>query len=70
MASITTVAYMARVAAIATGLMLEDCGHSQRELSDDEWCKSFDYRPGSREYTECRARIDRQRQRGGGRLGQ
>jgi hypothetical protein len=22
----------------------------QRELSDDEWCKSFEYRPGTREY--------------------
>jgi len=56
-------------AAIVAALMLAGCGHSQRELIDDEWCKSFDYREGSREYTECRARIDRQRQRGE-RLGQ
>jgi hypothetical protein len=63
MSSITT-AHVAPVAAIAAALMLQGCGHSQRELSDDEWCRSFDYRPDSREYTECRARIDRQRQRG------
>jgi hypothetical protein len=35
----------------------------RRELSDDEWCKSFEYRPGTREYAECRQRIDRQRAR-------
>jgi hypothetical protein len=34
-----------------------------REPSEDEWCKSFDYRPGTREYAECRQRIDRQRAR-------
>jgi len=56
-------------AAIVAALTLAGCGHSQPELTDDEWCKSFDYREGSREYTECRARIDRQRQRGE-RLGQ
>jgi hypothetical protein len=31
----------------------------QRELSDDEWCKSFEYRAGTREYADCRQRIDR-----------
>jgi len=29
-----------------------------RELSDDEWCKSFEYRAGTREYADCRQRID------------
>jgi hypothetical protein len=56
-------------AAIVAALTLAGCGHTQRELTDDEWCKSFDYREGSREYMECQARIGRQRQRGE-RLGQ
>jgi hypothetical protein len=50
---------MAMVAALA----LANCS-TQRELSDDEWCRSFEYREGTREYAECRARIDKQRQRG------
>ena len=38
----------------------------QRELSDEEWCQSFEYREGTREYAECRARIERLRQQGKG----
>jgi hypothetical protein len=33
----------------------------QGELSDDEWCESFEYGAGTREYADCRQRIDRQR---------
>jgi hypothetical protein len=43
---------MAMVAALA----LANCS-TQRELSDDEWCRSFEYREGTREYAECRAQI-------------
>jgi hypothetical protein len=49
---------MAMVAVLA----LANCS-TQRELSDDEWCRSFEYREGTREYAECRARIDKQRKR-------
>lgn len=44
-------------------LVLGSCSSMQRELSDDEWCRSFEYRPATREYAECRQRIDRQRAR-------
>jgi hypothetical protein len=29
-------------------LVLGNCSSMQRELSDDEWCKSFEYRPSTR----------------------
>ena len=65
MASVETTSRLACIA-----LLLAGCGRLHRELSDDEWCKSsFDYRPGSREYADCRARIDRQRHRGGEAVG-
>jgi hypothetical protein len=64
MESIKMASHIACMATIVSALMLAGCGRLHRELSDDEWCRSFDYREGSREYTECRARIDRQRQRG------
>jgi hypothetical protein len=51
------------LALLLAALMLGSCSSMQRELSDDEWCKSFEYRPGTREYAECRQRIDRQRAR-------
>ena len=57
------VAMILRVALLLAALMLGSCSSMQRELSDDEWCKSFEYRPGTREYAECRQRIDRQRAR-------
>ena len=37
---------------------------SKHEMSDDEWCKSFEYRPGTPAYQDCRERVDRQRQSG------
>jgi hypothetical protein len=49
----------ARLAALVLG----SCSSMQRELSDDEWCESFEYRAGTREYADCRQRIDRQRAR-------
>lgn len=49
--------------ALVAALMLASCSSMQRELSDAEWCQSFEYPEGTREYAECRARIDRQRQR-------
>jgi len=52
-----------RLALLLAALMLGSCSSMQRELSDDEWCKSFEYRPGTREYAECRQRIDRPRAR-------
>jgi len=64
MESIKMASQIACMATIVSALMLAGCGRLHHELSDDEWCRSFDYREGSREYTECRARIDRQRQRG------
>jgi hypothetical protein len=51
------------LAFLLAALVLGSCSSMQRELSDDEWCKSFEYRPGAREYAECRQRIDRQRAR-------
>ena len=51
------------VIALLAAMSLVSCS-TQRELSDDEWCRSFEYREGTRQYAECRARIDRQRQRG------
>jgi hypothetical protein len=52
-----------RLALLLAALVFGGCSSMQRELSDDEWCKSFEYRPGTREYAECRQRIDRQRAR-------
>jgi hypothetical protein len=52
-----------RLAVLLAALVFGGCSSMQRELSDDEWCKSFEYRPGTREYAECRQRIDRQRAR-------
>jgi hypothetical protein len=52
-----------RLAILLAGLMLSSCSSMRRELSDDEWCKSFEDRPTTREYAECRLRIDRQRAR-------
>jgi hypothetical protein len=49
--------------ALAVALMLASCASTQRELSDAEWCQSLGHPEGSREYAECRAQIDRQRQR-------
>jgi hypothetical protein len=57
------VAMILRLALLLVALMLGSCSSMQRELSDDEWCKSFEYRAGTREYAECRQRIDRQRAR-------
>jgi hypothetical protein len=52
-----------RLAFLLVALVLGSCSSTQRELSDDEWCKSFEYRPGTKEYADCRQRIDRQRAR-------
>jgi hypothetical protein len=52
-----------RLAFLLAALVLGSCSSMQRELSDDEWCKSFEYRRGAREYAECRQRIDGQRAR-------
>jgi hypothetical protein len=52
-----------RLAFLLAALMLGGCSSMQRELSDDEWCRSSEYRPGTSEYAECRQRIDRQRAR-------
>ena len=52
-----------RLAFLLVALVLGSCSSMQRELSDDEWCKSFESRPGTSEYAECRQRIDRQRAR-------
>ena len=52
-----------RLALLLASLVLGSCSSVQRELSDDEWCKSFESRPGTSEYAECRQRIDRQRAR-------
>jgi hypothetical protein len=57
------VAMILRLAPLLAALMLGSCSSMQRELSDDQWCKSFEYRAGTREYAECRQRIDRQRAR-------
>jgi hypothetical protein len=45
--------------ALLLALALGGCSSMQRELSDDEWCKSFEDRYGTREYGECRQRIAR-----------
>jgi hypothetical protein len=50
-----------RLAFLLAALVLGSCSSMQRELSDDEWCKSLEYRVGTREYAECRQQIDRQR---------
>jgi hypothetical protein len=52
-----------RLTFLLAALVLGSCSSTQRELSDDEWCKSFEYRPGMMEYADCRQRIDRQRAR-------
>jgi hypothetical protein len=52
-----------RLPLLLAALALGSCSSIQRELSDDEWCKSFEDRPGTREYADCRQRIDRQRAR-------
>jgi hypothetical protein len=52
-----------RLAFLLAALVLGSCSSMQRELSDDEWCKSFENRAGTREYADCRQRIDRQRAR-------
>jgi hypothetical protein len=57
------VAMILRLALLLVALVLGSCSSMQRELSDDEWCKSFEYRAGTREYAECRQRIERQRAR-------
>jgi hypothetical protein len=54
-----------RLVLLLAALVLGSCSSMRRELSDDEWCKSFEYRAGTREYAECRQRIDRQRARAG-----
>jgi hypothetical protein len=54
-----------RLAFLLAALVLGSCSSMQRELSDDEWCKSSEYGPGTREYAECRQRIDRLRARAG-----
>jgi hypothetical protein len=54
---------MLRLALLLAALVLGSCSSMQRELSDDEWCKSFEYRASTKEYAECRQRIDRQRAR-------
>jgi hypothetical protein len=64
MASLETTTRLATV--LVTILMLARCSSIHRELSDDEWCKSFEYAAGTRDYAECRARIERQRQRARG----
>jgi hypothetical protein len=51
------------ILAAAVGSVAITACVSKHEMSDDEWCKSFEYRPGMQDYTECRQRIDRQRQR-------
>jgi len=57
------VAMIPRLAFLLAALVLGSCSSMQRELSDDERCKSFEYRAGTREYADCRQRIDRQRAR-------
>jgi hypothetical protein len=52
-----------RLAFLLAALVLGSCSSMQRELSDDEWCKSFESRSSTSEYAECRQRIDRQRAR-------
>jgi hypothetical protein len=44
---------------LLSGKVLASCASTQRELSDHEWCRSFEYRSDTREYAECRQRIDR-----------
>jgi hypothetical protein len=51
-----------RLALLLAALVLGSCSSMQRELSDDEWCKSSIDRAMT-EYVECRQRIDRQRAR-------
>jgi hypothetical protein len=38
-----------KVGFLLAALVLGSCSSMQRELSDDEWCKSLEYRPGARE---------------------
>jgi hypothetical protein len=72
-ASLVSTRSARRLAAMSLmmALMLASCTSIQRELSDAEWCQSLGHPEGSREYAECRAQIDRQRQhvaRAGGRV--
>jgi hypothetical protein len=53
------------ILAATVGLVAITACVSKHEMSDDEWCKSFEDRPGTQDYTECRQRIDMQRQRSG-----
>jgi hypothetical protein len=41
-------AMILRVTLLLAALLLGNCSLTQRELSDDEWCKSFEYRAGTR----------------------
>jgi hypothetical protein len=41
-----------RLALLLVALMLGSCSSMRRELSDDEWCKSFEYRASTREYID------------------
>jgi hypothetical protein len=52
-----------RLAFLLAALVLGSCSSMQRERADDEWGKSFEYRAGTREYADCRQRIDQQRAR-------
>jgi hypothetical protein len=51
-------ACLPRVTFLLVALVLGNCSSMQRELWDDEWCKSFEYRAGTREYAECHRQID------------
>jgi len=54
---------ISRLVLLLGALVLGSCSSMQRELSDDEWCKSFEYQASTTEYADCRHRIDRQRAR-------
>jgi hypothetical protein len=43
------------ILAATVGLVAITACVSKHEMSDDEWCKSFEYRPGTQDYTECRS---------------
>ena len=47
---------------LVVALLMSGCATVTRELSDDDWCRSFDYAEGTRQYAECRLRLDRLRQ--------
>jgi hypothetical protein len=52
-----------RLTILLVALLLGGCSSMQRELSDDEWCQSSEHQVGTKDYAECRQRIDRQRAR-------